>query len=174
MKRIKVFLILFFVLSFCDIAGAQTAKSLYSQANESLRSDKKDFAFIYFSSIVEKYPESRFAEDALFAVGEYYFEVADYYNAVDNFSSFVNKYPQSQARVFAMAYLLDIAVKRGKIKLIRELEKKIVAFRQFVFLFENSKEYYYLSPFAKEYKVVYFIEKVEFYIDGELFAKIFY
>ncbi len=153
---------------------AQESGYRYAQAMEAVNSHDENTAFMHFRSLLADYPDSRYAEPALFATAEYYFSIADYQDSWQSFSRFVNDYPDSRGKLFALAYLLNIAGKQNKEALVKGLEKEIVLFRQMTFLFRNSKEFKYLSALRKKYKAVYYIDKVEFYVNNELYAQISY
>lgn len=173
--KLKIFFIILLLIFLSPHRGdTQEDKKLYSQGIKAARSGDIDFAFMNFYRLLSIFPESEFSEDALFATGEYYFLIGDYYDAARTFNRFINNYPGSEAELFALIYLLEIAKIRGKEKLVKILEKEIVTSQRLAFLFRDFKEYKYLSPLFKSYKVVYFIDKVEFYIDGKLFTKISY
>ena len=73
-----------------------------------------------------------------------------------------------------MAYLLELFRQIEKKDLAEKLTKDIVTFQQVSLLFRNFKEYKYLSSFYKKYKAAHFIDRIEFYIDGKIFTKVFY
>lgn len=153
---------------------AEEGGRLYSSAIREARSGNKDTAFMYFRSFLVNYPDSRYARDALFATGEYYFLISDYADSARAFTRYLDDYPDSPCVSFALAYLLKIAEKRGEEALVGDLKKKIATLRQMSFLFRESKEYKYRSALFRKHKAVYYIDRAEFYIDGELFAKISY
>ena len=175
MRFIKIlFVISSIVLLFCICVQAQEEPQIYSKAVQSAAAGDRDFAFMYFNSLLVNFPESKYNESALFATGEYYFMAADYYDALGAFNKFTANYPDSKNKVFALAYLLKIAEKEGQDALKKSLENKIVTLNQVSLLFRNFKEYKYKSPLCRKHKVIYYVDRVEFYIDGELFAKIPY
>lgn len=173
-KNTIVFIVTLSIFLLPDKGYTQGHRSLYSQAVKYARSGDTDSAFMYFRRFLRAYPKSRFSERALFAIGEYYFQIADYYDAARIFMRFINNYPQSKARPFALAYLLTLANITGKEELTKDLEKEIISSQQITFLFREFKEYEYSSPLSKRHKAVYFIDKVEFYIDEELFTQVLY
>ena len=163
-----------FILLFFTMARAEESGQLYSLALREARSGDAEGAFMHLRSILENYPDSRYAPDALFATGEYYFLISDYADSIKAFSSYLNDYPDSPGASFAFVYLLRIAENRGQESLAGNLRKKIITFRQVCFLFRDSKVCSYRSALYKRHKAAYYIDRVEFYIDGELFAKISY
>jgi outer membrane protein assembly factor BamD (BamD/ComL family) len=144
---------------------------LYKEATSAAAKGQVDFAFMYFNMIARN-PDSKFYKNALFATGEYYFSVKDYHDAQESFDKFINSYFQSKDAIFAFAYLLKMAKADGKEDMIKVLEKSIIGLEQLSFLFHDFKEYKYRSAFYKKYKARYFIDRIEIYIDDELFEKV--
>ena len=173
MRKIFLIIALFIFLLPCK-GYTQKSGDLYSEGVNAARSGDLDFAFMHFRGLLTAVGESIFSEGALFAVGEYYFLVADYYDAYQTFDRFVKDYPDSPARIFALAYLLEITRKQERKDIIKNLEKAIVTFQQLSLVFSDFKTHTYLSPLSKNYRVIYFIDRVEFYIDEKLFTKISY
>lgn len=163
-----------FAALFLGTGYAEEGGRLYSSALREARSGNKETAFMYFRSFLANYPDSKYARDALFATGEYYFLISDYADSAQSFTRYLDDYQDSPCVSFALVYLLKIAEKRGEEPLARDLEKKIATLKQMSFLFRESKEYKYRSALFRKYKAVYYIDRAEFYIDGELFAKISY
>lgn len=163
-----------FILFNFNAAYAEESAQLYSLALKEARSGNPDNAFMYLRSIPKNYPDSKFASDAQFAIGEYYFLISAYADSIQAFARYLNDYPDSPAEAFAFMYLLKIAEKRGQDELAKNLRKKIATLRQTSFLFRESKVYQYRSALYRKHKAAHYIDRVEFYIDGELFAKISY
>ncbi|MFC1804732.1 tol-pal system YbgF family protein [Candidatus Omnitrophota bacterium] len=167
-----VLILLLFVFARPGFGGE--AGRIYSEAKSAARRGKQDFAFIRFDSLLRRFPDSRYAQDALFANGEYYFQIGDYRDAVRIFKKLAQKYPDSKSKPFDLAYRLRIAREEDDQELVQDLEKEIVAFERLSLFFRESKEHQYRSPLNRKHKVIYFIDKVEFYVDGELFEKVSY
>ena len=174
MKSKILFLVLVSILLAGGVSHAREDQEIYSAALENAKSGNREFAFMYFRSILTKYPDSKYTQDALFAVGEYYFLLADYDDAFEAFGRYTRDYPHSQETPFVLIYLFKMAKIKGKDSLAGKLEKAIVTFRRLSLLFRNSRDYKYRSPLFRKHRVVYYIDKVEFYVDEELFAKISY
>jgi outer membrane protein assembly factor BamD (BamD/ComL family) len=171
-KILLAFLIL--TLLSCQVVGAQTSGEFYSQAVSLVKAKDLDSAFLHFRSLFNEYPNSKYAQRALFATGEYYYLVSNYKEAVTTFIKYLNDYPDSANRLFALMYLYKIAELKQEESLLENLKKEIVDFKQLVFLFRKFKEYKYRSPLLRKHKVIYYIDKVEFYVNGELFEEIPY
>lgn len=169
-----IFIVLFFIFLFAHEGYPDSPGRLYFVARKNARIGRTHFAFIDLSKLVNLYPDSRWAENALFGVGEYYFSIGDEGDAVKSFRKFVSDYPESKARPFALAYLLKIAISRQDIDEIKEVEKEIISSEQLSFSFAEFRMHRYSSALYKKYRAKPFDERIEFYIDGELFVKIFY
>lgn len=174
MKLTRLLFIVAFV-ALCNTYGyALDSRETYGAAVKAVRSGDTDIAFMHFRSIVSEYPNSKYAEKALFATGEYYFTKGGFPDAAKAFMTLINDYPDSRARLYALSYLLNIAERQHQASLKETLKKEIIQSRQRVFLFKNSKEYKYRSPFLKTHRLIYYVDKMECYVDDKLIAKISY
>ncbi len=173
MKKFKI-IILFLLMGclFVQVSYSEESQRLYHEGLNFARSGDVDFAFMRYQSLLETYPDAECIEDVLFAVGEQYFSMSDYPNAAMIFNKFISLYPESDALPFALIYLAKIFRQAGKEDLALNFEKAVISFKQTSLLFSNFKEHAYTSSFYKKYKAVYFIDRVEIYINNELSAKI--
>ncbi len=175
MARYIIFLVLilpFFV--YTKVAYPLAGRGLYYKRFHAARFGDKDFAFMNFKMFLGDFPKSKLAKEALFAVGEYYFSISDYRDAAKSFIGFIDLYPESKAKLFALAYLREIAKHEKNEELIEKISKEIITSKQLRLLFSEFKEYVYWSAFSNKYKAVFFIDKVEIYIDGDLFTELSY
>lgn len=170
----KLLLMALLVLLSFNLGYAQDDRQIYSMAIREAESGNMDFAFMHFRSLLRNYPDSKYTQDASFAIGEYYFIAADYKNAAEVWSTFINDYPDSKGLPFALLYLLKLAEIRRDGSLVEKLKNKIIGLNQLTFLFRESKGYTYKSPLRRKYRMIYYIDKVEFYVDDKLFEKISY
>ncbi len=178
-KKIKVFcsfLILFFCInsSIFSFDNKAPDKEIYTQALSYVRQGDKDFAFMYFDMLVRVYPNSPFSQSALFVLGEYYFENKSYREARDYFSRFLAYYPDSPAALFVYCYLLDIAKRGQNQDLIEDMEESILTYKQFTLLFSDYSECKYKSLLNNEYKALYYIDRVDIYINENLFETVYF
>lgn len=171
--KIKAFSLLVLLLLLLQSKGySQGDKNLYYQGIKAAREGEIDFAFIHFNKLLSDFPESKYREHALFGTGEYYFSNSLYGDAIRTLNKFINNYPESEARPFAIAYLLKLAQRKNQEDIVEKLKKELISFQQSSLLFRDFKELKYLSPLYKNYRALNFIDKIEIYIDDELFAKI--
>jgi outer membrane protein assembly factor BamD (BamD/ComL family) len=159
---------------FAQKGYAQESRVIYSMALEEARAGNTDSAFMHFNSLLMRFPDTKYSESALFATAEYFFSIGDYFDASERFVKLVSGFFESKSRPFALCYLLKLAKMAKEESLVKNLEKEIFTSQQFSFVFRDHKEIKYTSSFGTHYKVAYYIDKVEFYIDGELFEKIHY
>lgn len=172
-RKLPFLLIIFWIMLFYfPIAYAQTGQDLYSRGVEAGCRGEIDFAFMNFHALVETYPDSKYFEHALFAIGEYYFSVANYENAKKSFLRLINKFPKAKTKPFALFYLMEMAKRQNQDDLVKELEKEIIRFKQTSLVFRDFQEHRYVSGFSKRYRAVYFIDRIEIYINNELSARI--
>ena len=174
MKLLFVILVTICLLNFPEKSSADDADSIFLRAKDSMRKGQLDFAFSNLHFLTSLYPESKHYKPALFALGEYYYDIGDYYNASEKFNEILNIDPESEAKIFIKLYLIEIAKKRGRADRVNSLKKEIVAYEQLSLLFRDFKEYLYISALMKNYKAIYYIDKIEFFIDEKPFSTLFY
>lgn len=170
--RSKVWMVLAGILFIPALGHAGEADVLYAKAIQAARSGRIDFAFMYYNQLDRDYPRSRYREQVLLARGEYFYELPAYVQAREAFEKLLQEYPQSPGKLFILAYLYQIAAAEDKTDLTENLKKEILTFRQVGLVFEETKEYKYPSPFYRNFRAVFYIDKVEFYRGGELFATV--
>ena len=153
---------------------AGEADALYARAIQAARAGRIDFAFMYYNQLDRDYPRSRYREQVLFAKGEYFYALPAYAQAAEIFEKVIAEYPQSPGKLFALVYLYKIAGAQGKADAIEDFKKEILTFRQVGLVFKETKEYKYPSPFSQGCRAVFYIDKVEFYRGGDLFAAVSY
>lgn len=153
---------------------AQDVKQLYSTAVREAESGNRDFAFMHCRELLENYPDSKYASDAAFAIGEYYFITANYENAAEALSNFINDYPDSKGLPFVLMYLLKVTQIYKNESLTEKLKNQIISLKRLSLLFQESKGYAYTSPLGIKYRMMYYIDKVELYVDDKLFENITY
>jgi len=172
--RIHIVILFFCVLSFSGVAFAGNTLKMFSMANQAARAGKLDFAFMHYRSILRDNPTSPYTDQALFALGEYLYIMTDYNQARDFFSQYLESQSQPEGKLFALVYLLKMALSEHETDIAQEIEKEILLWRQQTYIFKKVKEYSYRSPLFRKHKAVYSIDKIEFYIENEPFAKVSY
>lgn len=173
MRRYHIWIILVSVW-LGGVGFTSGAVQTYSRANEFAKTGQKDFAFMYYNDLLRSFPTSKYREQALFAIGEYYFRTSNSQGAAATFKTFLDEYPDSRKKLYVLAYLLSIAERNQDTRSVQDLEKQIIDLQQVSFVFRETKEITYQSPLYQNYKAIIHIDKIEFYVEGKLFAKVSY
>lgn len=177
----KLFYILLFIgcIFFSFIAPAlagQSGRAQYEKATQLVKRGQYDFALLAFRSIIRDFPESKYAQEAKFALGEYFYRQKAYFEAIQNFTEYIKKYPDTTAAIFAKAYLIKIMESMEKpSQKEKELIDKIKMdfFSKPLFLlFSEHREVSYKSALANDFTIRYYIEDIEVYINDKPFIKI--
>ena len=153
-------------------ASAGEDRALYSAALKAANEGQQDLAFMRYRSLLRDFPKSRFQKDALFAVGEYYFLIADKREVKNIFQKFIQNYPEDKRRLYAQMYLLKMAELEKDEDTRRELTAEIIKSKHVSLVFKEFKEYQYRSPLNRMHRVVYYIDRIEFFTEGELCVRI--
>ncbi|MBU4304151.1 MAG: hypothetical protein KJ893_00770 [Candidatus Omnitrophica bacterium] len=177
MKSKPLKLVVLFAL-LCLLIGAQICLAaeddalIYADAVEAIRAGQTDFAFMHLRELLKYGPASVHYQDALFACGEYYFLNGAFNDAWIMFDKLIKKYPRAESLPFVVGYLFRFTPSPGMD--MDELRKKLVEFRRLSLVFSEFKGYTYISLLGVRYEARYYIDKVEIYINGEIFQKIFF
>ena len=173
MKNKVVFLIIFLILF--PLAFRQVfSEEEYFQAKNFVKSGNREFAFMHFNAILKDSLQSEHRQEALFATAEYFFQASDFVDSFSTLKEFLEEYPSSKMRIFALLYLLKISQIWDKDQLAKDFEKQIINSKRIVLLFKNTQEYKCTSPLGLNYTLRYYIDRLEFYSDGKLQTKVYY
>ena len=168
------FLITCLILCFFSFAQALAEPVEYSDAKLSIKNGDTDAAFMNYLLLSRQKEKSTYHQDALFATAEYYFSIHDFNDAFDTFRNFLEAYPGSSLKPIALFYLLNISRYWHLEKLIKEIEKEILNLKRIVLVFKENQEYKIKSPMGRFYAVKYYIDRVEFHINGKLQEQILF
>ncbi len=177
MKKIIYNLILSstFIVLFSNLpASAESNSSLIHRASKEIKKGQIEFALMRYRAILRKGSQSKYADKALFALGEYFFVHSNYEYANNFFKQYIDLQNDNNGKLFALAYLLKIAQSQNDQKLTKNLEKEIKILYPQSFIFRKIKEYKFNSPLNRKHKAVYSIDHIEFEIEDMELAKITY
>jgi len=105
-NRLKnVAYILTILFTFVNVVYADDAASVYKSAVRFLRDGRKEWAYLKFEHIVKTFPGSKYADEAMFRVGEYYFQNKDDFKARVNLEKHIKLYPKSRFNKKSKEYL---------------------------------------------------------------------
>ena len=147
---------------------------LYAKALKYAREGNREFAYMNYRALLRDYPNSTFKEPALFAEGEYYFLIHDYVQAAVRFDAVLRDYPDTKAKLFILAYLFKYASFENNMDLRQELRNQMINLEQVSFVFRDTKIYEYTSPLNRAHKANFMINKIQYFIEGELFEEVSY
>lgn len=170
MGKVKIWIVI--CLWLATVGMTPGASEMYIKATKFAKTGQNYFAFMQFNNLLRNFPDSKYRQRALFATGEYYFELFGFDEAVQAFETYIAENPDSQEKLYALAYLLNIAKQNNNESITQELEKKIVNLQKVSFVFREQKEIAYLSPLNKNYKAVIHIDNIECFVEGELLAQV--
>ena len=169
------FIILILISVWLGSAGfSPGAARVYSKAVKFAKAGQSHFAFMYYNKLLRNYPKSKYRDRALFATGEYYFQISSLKEAETAFRALLDEYPDSKEKLYALAYLLNLALKNKDTSSVQDLEKQIIDLQQVSFVFRESKKVAHRSPLYQNYKTIIHIDKIEFYVEGKFLAKVSY
>jgi len=176
MKNKILFIVSFLILLSPKVAFTQTDSEKYHNALNAIKSGQEDFTFINLLSLSRDEPQSKYRPVSLFACGEYYFHKFNYRHALNIFSEFIEDYPDSKIKPYALFYILKIAKSWKNTEMVKILENKIRDMKQVILVFKETNEYKYryTSIFGRKYRLIYHVDRVEFNIDGEIVEQVSY
>ena len=151
---------------------ASEADLQWKEAVGFAKQEEYDFAFMDFKTILDNCPHSPYCLDAEFAQGEYYFLQNDLNLATDVFKNFYTQYPNQEKALIALAYLYQIAKIENHADDMKKYRNMAAGFRQLTFIFNDKKSFKFVSGFQRKHKLVYYINKVDLYVNGELFTEV--
>jgi len=164
------------ILSFLLLGLAQAfgSQEEYFLARDFVKSGDQEFALMNFLAIAQENPNSKYRQQALFAVAEYYFLASDYNDSFEALREFIRDYPDSEMMPYALIYLWKISQGWGKDNLAKNIENQIKNLKRVVLLFKETREGNFKSPLGLNHKIIYYIDRLEFYLDGKLQAQFYY
>ena len=174
MRKNTLLLIVLSSLLFSLNLASSFGQEEYANALQAAKTGDREFAFMNFLYVARNDPSSTHREKGIFATGEYYYLSSNYTDAFNTFKRFLNDYPDSKMKPFALFYILKLAQILNEDTLAKEITKQIINQERVILLFKKSKAYTFKSPLGMNYQLVHYIDRLEFYIDGKLHAQIFY
>lgn len=164
-----LFIISFHLFCSSALGLSQQGRGNYNEAVRFIKKKQYDFALMSFRSIARNFPDSMYAADSLFGIGEYFYNQGNNSEASKYFSEYVKLYPESEGAIFARAYLLKIIKNDEDVS--EKLEMEFFSEPLFL-LFSEYKEFSYKSAFQNDFSIRYYIDMIEVYRNDDLFIKI--
>lgn len=161
------------ILIFINLSCiTSTQDSQYYDALKEAKSGNADFAFMKLNNYLRENPDSIHTQEIRFAIGEYYFQIKDYRDAIYKLTDYIKDYPKDESIIFAQAILYKILLEYKKEpQLIQNLKENFFSKSLFL-IFSESKAKYYKSILNNTYKIVDYVDKIEIFKNNGLFLKI--
>ncbi|WP_457754892.1 tol-pal system protein YbgF [Thermovibrio ammonificans] len=102
------------------------AKDLYRQAFDAMEAGNFDKAQQLFEQLVQQYPDSDLADNALYWIGEIYYSHNDYQTAANYFQQVIDKYPNGNKVPAAMLKLALCYRGMGNTQKAKEILKEVI------------------------------------------------
>jgi outer membrane protein assembly factor BamD (BamD/ComL family) len=181
MKRNPFFFILASVLLL--ILGCATLSETgerYRASEQAIEDGQLYFAFVHLKAILRDDPKSPYAPKAAFALGEYYFNNTDYYNAIAKLSDYIRLYPKDKGVIFAklLIYKALTTVKKEEdmgeqeAALIKEIRKELFSQPLFLIFYDKKFPRSYKSLFDNSYLVYDYVDKIKVFRNDKIFLEL--
>lgn len=144
----------------------------YQNAVREARLGNADFAFMELRSYLQESPESDRAQNARFAMAEYYFQNKDYRQAILELTDYVMRYPEGKNTVFAQALLYKIFLEyQSEPELLGKL-KELFFSKSIVLIFSEAKTKRYKSILGNRYSIMEYVDKIDVFQNDTLLFEI--
>ncbi|MDD5019416.1 MAG: outer membrane protein assembly factor BamD [Candidatus Omnitrophica bacterium] len=152
----------------------------YRAAVQTFRDGQTYFSIMHLKAIVKDDPNSPYAPASMFALGEYYFDNADTFNAVKTLSDYVRRYPKDKGVVFAKLIIYKIITEIKKddelneqqAALIKEIRKELFSQPLFLIFYDRKIPRSYKSIFDHSYLVYDYVDKIKVFRDDKNFLEL--
>jgi len=165
------------VIALVVLTGTACAASetfLYKRAVNNARRGNPDFAYMDYRLLLREHPNTRYREQVDLAMAEYMYQIPSFAEAKPMFERYLSDHPETEAKLFILAYLYHIAQAKNDAPSLEKYRKEIIDCKQVSLVFRDRKEYMYTSPLGRQLKAVFSIDNIEFSVNGELLTKISY
>jgi hypothetical protein len=168
MKRLLPLVLALGLASGCATFSESGAR--YRECLLNLQNGQKSFAVIRMMSLAKEGPDSPYAKQVTFALGEYYYECKDYGNAVRMFTRFVGDYPRDRGAIFAKIMLYKMisefkeeqALGAQEEALIQEIRKELFSQPLFLIFYDKKSPRSYTSLlFKNSYRVYDYVDQIK-------------
>ncbi|OGX19191.1 MAG: hypothetical protein A3K83_07075 [Omnitrophica WOR_2 bacterium RBG_13_44_8b] len=144
----------------------------YREALREATSGNRYFAVIKLEKYLQEFPESSHSQEVRFAVCEYLVDDKNYSGAIRKLKGYIQDYSNDKSTVFAKA-LLYLAISRYKTEpeLIEKIRQDFFS-KSLLLVFSDSKSNSYTSILNNTYKIVDYLDRVEFFKNDFLFLTV--
>lgn len=137
-----------------------------------IKNDNLDLTFIRLKNYLGDHPDSPHAQKIRFGLAEYYFQINDYKDAIEELTSYINDYSPDKKAVFAYFLLYKIISENYQnTDILQKIKEKFFSKSLFL-MFGEVKTHSYRSIFNNIYKAYEHIDKIEVYRNDDLFLQL--
>lgn len=173
-------LLIFCLFSHLGCARLSESGERYNEGLTAIRDGQNYFAVIHLKSVVNNDPQSPYAPSAAFALGEYYFDNTDYFNALRTLSDYIHSYPKDKGVVFAklIIYKIITTSQNGEFSgvqesaLIKEIRKELFSQPLFLIFYDKKAPRSYKSLFKNSYLVYDYVDKIKVFRNDKIFLEL--
>ncbi len=169
--KAKTFLAIAFLLSVLSVLNAGCRHSEQQSLFQDYRSTRDLQKFIKWRQRLQEPLPEKEKRKLRFAIAEYYFRVKATRDAERAFSEYLHQKPADISTLLANVYLYKLAQTENSSEENESLKKEIFK-SKFVLLFDEYKTLEYVSLNGNRYAVRYFVDKIEIFLNGDLFEQV--
>lgn len=179
-KKPFFFFLIFALLLILGCATFSETGERYRASQQDIQEGQLYFAFVHLKAILKDDPKSPYAPTAAFALGEYYFDNTDYYNAIAKLSDYIRLYPKDKGVIFAklLIYKALTTVKKEEdmgeqeAALIKEIRKELFSQPLFLIFYDKKSPRSYKSLFNHSYLVYDYVDKIKVFRNDKIFLEL--
>ncbi len=173
-------LVLALVAGMAGCASFSETADLYRAGVAAFEDGQTYFAIMHLRRVIEEAPESPYAPQSMFALGEYYFDNNDYFNAIKLLSSYIHQHPKDKGVVFAKVLIYKMittfkaesALNEQEEALMKEIRKELFSQPLFLVFYDKKFPRSYRSLFHHAYLVYDYVDRIKVFRDDKLFLEL--
>jgi len=168
------------VAALCGCTAFSDVGDRYRSGVSAFRDGQTYFAIVHLRRLIEEAPDSPYAPQSMFAVGEYYYDINDYFNSIKMLSMYVRQHPKDKGVVFAKVLIYKMittfksesALNEQEEALMKEIRKELFSQPLFLVFYDKKSPRSYKSLFQHAYLVYDYVDRIKVFRDDKLFLEL--
>ena len=175
----NAFLLISYLLASYAFSGApslwadqETVREKVAQAQRYVAEGEIDFAFMEYRSLLEEHSEGPSAQEAAFAIGEYYFNQHNTREAKEAFERFDQEPAEEIPKLLVQVYLLlcaRILKDDPTAEILESRLKEVLSSKKLFLAFEENRVQVWTSPLGNRFELREFVDRMEISLNGSSF-----
>ncbi len=173
-------LVLALMAGLCGCASFSESADRYRAGVAAFEDGQTYFAIVHLRSVIEEAPDSPYAPQSMFALGEYYYDNNDYFHSIKMLSSYVRQHPKDKGIVFAKVLIYkmittfksEAALNEQEEALMKEIRKELFSQPLFLVFYDKKSPRSYKSLFHHAYLVYDYVDRIKVFRDDKLFLEL--